>query len=131
MIGYKKIIVVFRWSVSRNTLFMSRIRISWLCKCYFYMSDNEISNALHASGWFLQSSYPFYLMQTLSDCLIRSISFELKYESAVFISMSNFIIETDNYVLPVSIISPLNTLMKSSLLNLSHESFFSPASVVQ
>lgn len=57
---------------------------------------------------------------------IRSLSFELKYESAVFISMSNFIIKTDNYILPIFVMLPINTLMKSSLgfLNFSLEWFF-------
>jgi len=59
-------------------------------------------------------SIPLYT--DIIRCFIRSISFELKYESPVFISMSNFIIKTDNYVLPVSVMSPINTWMKSSLI---------------
>lgn len=104
--------------------------MSWLCISYFCMPDNEISNTLNAPGWFLSSSYPFCSTQTLSGCLSRSISFELKYESAIFTSMSNFIIETDNYILPMSIISPNNTFMKSffRFLNFSRDFFFSSAS---
>lgn len=59
-------------------------------------------------------------------CFIRSISFELKYESPVFVSMLNFIIKTDNYILPISVMSPINTLMKSSLRFLNFFWMFLP-----
>lgn len=71
-------------------------------------------------------SIPLYT--DIIRCFITGISFELKYESAVFISVSNFIIKTDNYILPISVMSPVNTLMKSSLtvLKFSLECFFFP-----
>lgn len=55
-------------------------------------------------------SIPLYT--DIIRCFIRFISFELKYESAVFITMSNFIIKTENYILPISVMSAINTLMK-------------------
>lgn len=60
-------------------------------------------------------------------CFITSIIFELKYESALFINLSNYIIKTDNYILPISVMSPINTLMKPSFrfLSVFLECFFS------